>query len=98
MFIPAAEPASPPERYDDYDLRRVATEISTHLQGIRQTSEVNVSGGRPPTPPPSTTIVFILVLLTGRSRLPAFIIGGDCPEYGRARSLHKALLIKIFVI
>ena len=38
-----------PERYDDYDLRRVATEISTHLQGIRQTSEVNVSGGRPRT-------------------------------------------------
>ncbi len=38
-----------PERYDDYDLRRVATEISTHLQGIRQTSEVNVTGGRPRT-------------------------------------------------
>jgi multidrug efflux pump subunit AcrB len=38
-----------PERYDDYDLRRVATEISTHLQSIRQTSEVNVTGGRPRT-------------------------------------------------
>jgi multidrug efflux pump subunit AcrB len=38
-----------PERYDDYDLRRLATEISTHLQGIRQTSEVNVTGGRPRT-------------------------------------------------
>ena len=38
-----------PERYDDYTLRRVATEISTHLQGIRQTSEVNVTGGRPRT-------------------------------------------------
>jgi len=38
-----------PELYDDYDLRRVATEISTHLQGIRQTSEVKVTGGRPRT-------------------------------------------------
>ena len=38
-----------PERYDDYDLRRLATEVSTHLQGIRQTSEVNVTGGRPRT-------------------------------------------------
>jgi len=36
-------------RYDDYELRRIADEISTHLQGIPQTSEVKVSGGRPRT-------------------------------------------------
>jgi multidrug efflux pump subunit AcrB len=35
--------------YDDYELRRIAEEISTHLQGIPQTSEVKVSGGRPRT-------------------------------------------------
>ena len=36
-------------RYDDYELRRIADELSTHLQGIPQTSEVKVSGGRPRT-------------------------------------------------
>ncbi len=38
-----------PERYDDYELRRLAAEITTHLQGIPQTSEVVVTGGRPRT-------------------------------------------------
>jgi multidrug efflux pump subunit AcrB len=36
-----------PQQYDDYDLRRMAAEIATQLQGIPQTSEVIVSGGRP---------------------------------------------------
>ena len=36
-------------RYDDYKLRRVADEITTDLQGIPQTSEVKVTGGRPRT-------------------------------------------------
>ncbi len=38
-----------PVRYDDYELRRIADELSTHLQGIPQTSEVKVTGGRPRT-------------------------------------------------
>ena len=38
-----------PLRYDDFELRRMADEISIRLQGIPQTSEVNVSGGRPRT-------------------------------------------------
>jgi multidrug efflux pump subunit AcrB len=38
-----------PERYSDYELRRMADEVSTVLQGIPQTSEVNVVGGRPRT-------------------------------------------------
>jgi multidrug efflux pump subunit AcrB len=36
-------------RYDDYELRRIADEITTDLQGIPQTSEVKVTGGRPRT-------------------------------------------------
>jgi multidrug efflux pump subunit AcrB len=36
-----------PALYDDHELRRIADEVSTQLQGISQTSEVNVSGGRP---------------------------------------------------
>lgn len=36
-----------PERYSDFELRRLAEDISTQLQGIPQTSEVNVVGGRP---------------------------------------------------
>jgi multidrug efflux pump subunit AcrB len=36
-------------RYDDYELRRVADEVTTQLQGIPQTSEVKVTGGRPRT-------------------------------------------------
>lgn len=35
------------QRYDDYELRRIADEITTKLQGIPQTSEVKVTGGRP---------------------------------------------------
>lgn len=35
--------------YSDYELRRMADEVSTVLQGIAQTSEVNVVGGRPRT-------------------------------------------------
>jgi multidrug efflux pump subunit AcrB len=38
-----------PERYSDYELRRMAEELSTVLQGIPATSEVNVVGGRPRT-------------------------------------------------
>ncbi len=38
-----------PERYSDYELRRMADEMSTILQGIPATSEVNVVGGRPRT-------------------------------------------------
>jgi multidrug efflux pump subunit AcrB len=34
------------ERYSDYELRRMADEVSTILQGIPATSEVNVVGGR----------------------------------------------------
>jgi multidrug efflux pump subunit AcrB len=37
------------DRYSDYELRRMADEVSTVLQGIAQTSEVNVVGGRPRT-------------------------------------------------
>lgn len=35
-----------PDRYSDYELRRMAEELSTHLQAIPQTSEVNIVGGR----------------------------------------------------
>jgi len=37
------------DRYSDYDLRRMADEMSTALQGIARTSEVNLVGGRPRT-------------------------------------------------
>jgi multidrug efflux pump subunit AcrB len=38
-----------PARYGDYELRRVADEITTRLQAIPRTSEVKVTGGRPRT-------------------------------------------------
>jgi multidrug efflux pump subunit AcrB len=38
-----------PARYDDFELRRIADEISTQLQGIPRTSQVEVTGGRPRT-------------------------------------------------
>jgi len=38
-----------PQLYDDFQLRRMADEISTSLQGIPQTSEVKITGGRPRT-------------------------------------------------
>jgi len=38
-----------PGIYGDYELRRLAQDVSTYLQGIPQTSEVNVVGGRPRT-------------------------------------------------
>lgn len=38
-----------PLLYSDYELRRLAEDISTVIQGIPSTSEVNVSGGRPRT-------------------------------------------------
>ena len=38
-----------PERYGSFELRRLAEDVSTYLQGIEQTSEVNVVGGRPRT-------------------------------------------------
>lgn len=37
------------DRYSDYDLRRIADEVSTVLQGIPRTGAVNVVGGRPRT-------------------------------------------------
>jgi len=36
-------------RYSDYELRRLAEDVSTAIQGIPSTSEVNVVGGRPRT-------------------------------------------------
>lgn len=38
-----------PERYGGFELRRLAEDVSTYLQGIDETSEVNVVGGRPRT-------------------------------------------------
>jgi multidrug efflux pump subunit AcrB len=38
-----------PERYGNFELRRLAEDVSTFLQGIEQTSEVNIVGGRPRT-------------------------------------------------
>lgn len=38
-----------PERYGSYELRRLAQDVSTYLQGIDETSEVNIVGGRPRT-------------------------------------------------
>lgn len=39
--------SSNPDRTSDYELRRVADEVSTFLQSVPDTSEVNVVGGRP---------------------------------------------------
>ncbi len=36
-----------PARYGDFELRRMADELSTVLKGVDQTGEVNISGGRP---------------------------------------------------
>ncbi|MBU3071412.1 efflux RND transporter permease subunit [Aestuariicella sp. G3-2] len=41
--------SSDPDRTSDYELRRVADEVSTFLQSVPDTSEVNVVGGRPRT-------------------------------------------------
>lgn len=38
-----------PERYSDFELHRLAEDLSTYLQGIPRTSEVVVAGGRPRT-------------------------------------------------
>ena len=38
-----------PERYGGFELRRLAEDVSTYLQGIDETSEVNVVGGLPRT-------------------------------------------------
>ncbi len=38
-----------PDRYGSFELRRLAEDVSTYLQGIDETSEVNVVGGRPRT-------------------------------------------------
>ena len=38
-----------PDRYGDFELRRLAEDVSTYLQGIDETSEVNIVGGRPRT-------------------------------------------------
>lgn len=38
-----------PNVYSDFELRRLAEEVSTYLQSIDQTSEVNIVGGRPRT-------------------------------------------------
>jgi len=38
-----------PDRYGNFELRRLAQDVSTYLQGIDETSEVNIVGGRPRT-------------------------------------------------
>ena len=38
-----------PDRYGNFELRRLAEDVSTYLQGIDETSEVNVVGGQPRT-------------------------------------------------
>ncbi|MDX2416462.1 MAG: efflux RND transporter permease subunit [Xanthomonadales bacterium] len=38
-----------PDRYSNFELRRLAQDVSTYLQGIDETSEVNIVGGRPRT-------------------------------------------------
>jgi multidrug efflux pump subunit AcrB len=38
-----------PDRYSDFELRRLAEEVSTYLQSINHTSEVKIVGGRPRT-------------------------------------------------
>jgi len=38
--------SSAPQKYSDFELRRLAEEISITLQGIPDTSQVNVTGGR----------------------------------------------------
>jgi multidrug efflux pump subunit AcrB len=38
-----------PEQYGDFELRRMAEDVSTFLQGINSTSEVNIVGGSPRT-------------------------------------------------
>jgi multidrug efflux pump subunit AcrB len=38
-----------PEQYGDFELRRIAEDVSTFLQGINSTSEVNIVGGSPRT-------------------------------------------------
>lgn len=38
-----------PEKTSDYELRRIADEVSTFLQTVDNSSEVNVTGGRPRT-------------------------------------------------
>jgi len=38
-----------PEQYGNFELRRMAEDVSTYLQGINSTSEVNIVGGRPRT-------------------------------------------------
>ncbi len=38
-----------PEQYGNFELRRMAEDVSTYLQGINATSEVNIVGGRPRT-------------------------------------------------
>ena len=38
-----------PEQYGDFELRRIAEDVSTFLQGIKSTSEVNIVGGSPRT-------------------------------------------------
>lgn len=38
-----------PERYSDFELRRLASEIATTLQAIPQTNQVEITGGRPRT-------------------------------------------------
>ena len=57
-----------PNRYSDYELRRVGEEVSTYLQRIEQTSEVKVVGGRPRT---------IQVLIDPESLAARFTTAGE---------------------
>ncbi len=38
--------SSQPDRYNDFELRRFADEITTHLQQIEDTNQINITGGR----------------------------------------------------
>lgn len=79
-----------PQKYDDYDIRRMADEVAIILQGAKNASEVNVIGGRPRTvrivpnleamASRYTTLLDILLALKDSNRLEkadALYIDGD---------------------
>lgn len=61
-----------PSLYSDYELRRLADDVSTAIQGIPSTSEVNVSGGRPRT----IRVMIKPESLAARKTTPIDIING----------------------
>ncbi|MBN7798835.1 efflux RND transporter permease subunit [Parahaliea mediterranea] len=68
-----------PERYSDFDLRRMAEELTTALQALPHTGEVRVTGGRPRT---------IRVLLDPESLAARHTTAGDI---ARALQLSNTL-------